>query len=166
LIHEIQIEATFPDGVFLVTVHSPISSFSPSLELALYGSFLPLPSPSAFPSNEEEEEIVKDEDIPGALVVGKDDIVINPGRERIRLSVTNTGDRPIQVHPSIILSSPLSLFATLFTDSDRCRWALISISQNPTRNSLSIGSNLSSNDSTSPPVQPYDSNQVTPKPSL
>ncbi|GAA5828718.1 hypothetical protein JCM5353_002867 [Sporobolomyces roseus] len=97
LIHEIQIEATFPDGVFLVTVHSPISSFSPSLELALYGTFLPLPSSSLFPSNEAEEDIVKDEDIPGALVVRDEEITINPGRERIRLTVTNTGDRPIQV---------------------------------------------------------------------
>ncbi|GAA5938004.1 uncharacterized protein JCM15063_005436 [Sporobolomyces koalae] len=98
LLHEIQIEATFPDGVFLVTVHSPISSFSPaSLELALYSSFLPLPRAGLFPENEAEEELVKDEDVPGAIVCLKQDIKINEGRERIKLRVTNTGDRPIQV---------------------------------------------------------------------
>ncbi|GAA5982110.1 hypothetical protein JCM5350_003459 [Sporobolomyces pararoseus] len=98
LIHEIQIEATFPDGVFLVTVHSPICSFSPkNLELALYSSFLPLPPKGTFPENEEEEELVSREDLPGAIVCRGEEIVINKGRERVRLQVTNTGDRPIQV---------------------------------------------------------------------
>ncbi|GAA5908546.1 uncharacterized protein JCM6883_005581 [Sporobolomyces salmoneus] len=98
LLHEIQIEATFPDGVFLVTVHSPICSFSPpTLELALYSSFLPLPPPGTFLENEEQEPVVKMEDIPGAVVCRKEEIVINKGRERVRLQVTNTGDRPIQV---------------------------------------------------------------------
>ncbi|GAA5957918.1 hypothetical protein JCM3765_006204 [Sporobolomyces pararoseus] len=98
LLHEIQIEATFPDGVFLVTVHSPICSFSPkNLELALYSSFLPLPPKGTFLENEEEEQLVKKEDLPGAIVCRGEEIVINKGRERVRLQVTNTGDRPIQV---------------------------------------------------------------------
>ncbi|GAA5888801.1 hypothetical protein JCM16303_003017 [Sporobolomyces ruberrimus] len=98
LLHEIQIEATFPDGVFLVTVHSPISSFSPrSLSLALYSSFLPLPPPGTFCENEQEEVEVREEDVPGTVVCRGEDIVINEGRERVKLQVTNTGDRPIQV---------------------------------------------------------------------
>ncbi|GAA6019361.1 hypothetical protein JCM11491_000909 [Sporobolomyces phaffii] len=98
LLHEIQIEATFPDGVFLVTVHDPICSFSPrTLELALYSSFLPTPPPGTFPDREDEEEIVNKEDVPGAVVCRKQDITINEGRERVKLKVTNTGDRPIQV---------------------------------------------------------------------
>src|SRR5919204_6967088 len=43
LIHEVQIEGTFPDGTKLVTVHNPIVAEHGNLELALYGSFLPVP---------------------------------------------------------------------------------------------------------------------------
>ena len=35
--------------------------------------------------------------IPGELKVAGGDIEINPGRKTVSLSVTNTGDRPIQV---------------------------------------------------------------------
>jgi urease len=34
---------------------------------------------------------------PGAVIVRREPIVINQGRDRIRLKVTNKGDRPIQV---------------------------------------------------------------------
>src|SRR5450432_340897 len=47
LVAEVQIEGTFPDGTKLVTVHHPISSENGNLELALYGSFLPVSSLSA-----------------------------------------------------------------------------------------------------------------------
>lgn len=101
MLHEIQIEATFPDGVFLVTVHSPICTFTPpkgDLSLALYSSFLPLPPKGTFKENEDEEEILHPRDVPGAIVCkDSQDIVINVERERIRLPITNTGDRPIQV---------------------------------------------------------------------
>src|ERR671937_2130485 len=43
MIDEVQVEGTFPDGTKLVTVHDPIVSEHGNLELALYGSFLPLP---------------------------------------------------------------------------------------------------------------------------
>src|SRR5437763_16129261 len=43
LVHEVQIEGTFPDGTKLVTVHNPIVAEQGNLELALYGSFLPVP---------------------------------------------------------------------------------------------------------------------------
>src|SRR5262245_3800705 len=39
MIHEVQVEGTFPDGTKLVTVHDPIVSTHGNLELALYGSF-------------------------------------------------------------------------------------------------------------------------------
>jgi urease beta subunit len=35
--------------------------------------------------------------IPGEVITQGGDIVLNAGRETVRLSITNTGDRPIQV---------------------------------------------------------------------
>src|SRR6476469_8717606 len=43
MIHEVQVEGTFPDGTKLVTVHHPIVAEHGDLALALYGSFLPVP---------------------------------------------------------------------------------------------------------------------------
>ncbi|TNY21571.1 putative urease [Rhodotorula diobovata] len=99
LLHEVQVEGAFSDGVFLVTVHDPICSASvdDDLTLALYGSFLPLPAEGVFPKGSEEPVGLADEELPGALVLRKEMIRINEGRERVRLKVTNTGDRPIQV---------------------------------------------------------------------
>ena len=65
LITEVQVEATFPDGTKLVTVHQPI----PCRNALGIGAVTPAP---------------------GA-------IDINAGRATLRLSVANTGDRPIQV---------------------------------------------------------------------
>src|SRR5213083_1801310 len=48
MIHEVQIEGTFPDGTKLVTVHHPIAAEFGDLELALYGSFLPVPDLAKF----------------------------------------------------------------------------------------------------------------------
>ena len=67
LLHEVQVEATFPDGTKLVTLHQPI----PPLGAA-----------------EHPGQIV---------VGAGEDHVLNPGRERVTLVVENTGDRPIQV---------------------------------------------------------------------
>lgn len=47
LIDEVQVEGTFPDGTKLVTVHAPIAAMDGDLALALYGSFLPVPTTSA-----------------------------------------------------------------------------------------------------------------------
>lgn len=96
LLHEIQVEGAFPDGVFLVTVHDPIASAFGDLSLALYGSFLPIPEQSLFGSG-SGDEVVAREDLPGAIVVRGEPIKLNVGRERVRVKVTNTGDRPIQV---------------------------------------------------------------------
>ncbi|GAA5999785.1 hypothetical protein JCM10207_005910 [Rhodosporidiobolus poonsookiae] len=96
LLHELQVEGAFPDGVFLVTVHSPISSAAGDLNLALYGSFLPIPKTGTFP-DEQPGDGLTDEELPGAVVVRKEAIKLNEGRERVKVRVTNTGDRPIQV---------------------------------------------------------------------
>ncbi|KAF8589029.1 urease [Ramaria rubella] len=94
-IHDIQVEGTFPDGVFLVTVHDPICSNDGNLSNALYGSFLPEPSQAMFTL--EDPSVYTREAAPGAIMVCKRPIVINPNRERVEIRVTNNGDRPIQV---------------------------------------------------------------------
>ncbi|KAI0037248.1 urease [Vararia minispora EC-137] len=95
LLHEIQVEGTFEDGVFLVTVHEPISTEDGDLSAALYGSFLPVPSNDLFPVL--PAEFYARDKVPGALIVAQGRITLNVGRPRVRLRVTNRGDRPIQV---------------------------------------------------------------------
>lgn len=70
MIHDVQVEATFPDGTKLVTVHDPI-----------------LPT----------EDTHTDAIIPGEIITDPGHRELNSGRERVSLSVANTGDRPIQV---------------------------------------------------------------------
>ncbi len=94
LLHDVQVEGTFPDGTFLVTVHDPVCSDDGNLENALYGSFLPIPGKDKFPLREKQ---TKREDLPGAVVCLKDKIEINKGRKRWEVKVVNEGDRPIQV---------------------------------------------------------------------
>ena len=66
MIHDVQVEATFPDGTKLVTVHNPIRGASGAL-------------------------------VPGAVETLPGDLVLNEGRETVTVTVSNTGDRPIQV---------------------------------------------------------------------
>ncbi len=66
LIHDVQIEATFPDGTKLVTVHEPIRGASDTMK-------------------------------PGEVTTLPGDLVMNEGRESLSLTVSNTGDRPIQI---------------------------------------------------------------------
>jgi urease subunit gamma/beta len=95
MIVEVQVEGTFPDGSKLVTVHHPIVAEHGNLEMALYGSFLPVPSrPAALAVAKGDAEI---SGVPGEILHAAGDIVINEGREPIHLKVTNLGDRPIQV---------------------------------------------------------------------
>ncbi|HUK32353.1 MAG TPA: urease subunit gamma [Vicinamibacterales bacterium] len=91
LVHEVQIEGTFPDGTKLVTVHNPIVAEHGNLELALYGSFLPVPTvrPKADGLSRTSR--------PGEILTAPGDIVANEGRATATLDVTNTGDRPVQV---------------------------------------------------------------------
>mmetsp|Transcript_60404 Transcript_60404/g.139262 ORF Transcript_60404/g.139262 Transcript_60404/m.139262 type:complete len:778 (+) Transcript_60404:313-2646(+) len=91
LIPDVQIEATFPDGTKLLTLHNPIALQDGRLDLALQGSFLPIPDLTVF-GGEEVDEVV-----PGKVMVGEEPVEINAGRRLIELTVTNTGDRPVQV---------------------------------------------------------------------
>uniref|UniRef100_A0A6N2MQY7 Urease n=1 Tax=Salix viminalis TaxID=40686 RepID=A0A6N2MQY7_SALVM len=81
---------TFPDGTKLITVHNAIASENGNLELALQGSFLPVPSLDKFPA-------IEDDEIPGAIIFGDGNVTINLGRKAVTLKVINSGDRPIQV---------------------------------------------------------------------
>ena len=69
LVPEIQVEATFPDGTKLVTLHEPIG-----------------------PGGTRPGNLV-----PGQIVGPDEPIEINAGRPVLRLRVENEGDRPIQV---------------------------------------------------------------------
>lgn len=92
LVHEVQVEGTFPDGTKLVTVHHPIVAERGDLQLALYGSFLPVPTAAATIAS-----AVALSGTPGEVLARDGEIAANEGRASIRLEVTNTGDRPIQV---------------------------------------------------------------------
>ena len=69
LLDEVQVEATFPDGRKLVTLHAPVA-----------------------PVDDADRSAA-----PGAVVVGAEPVPLAPGRERRTLDVLNDGDRPIQV---------------------------------------------------------------------
>jgi len=91
MLPDVQVEATFPDGTKLLTVHSPICALDGDMSLALKGSFLPEPDLSLFPD-------LHDEEVPGqVLTADAEGVELNAGRPLIELEVTNTGDRPIQV---------------------------------------------------------------------
>ena len=90
LVHEVQIEGTFPDGTKLVTVHNPIAAEHGNLELALYGSFLPMPTVRLKADATYGHT-------PGEIIAAPGDIVANEGRATVKVDVTNSGDRPIQV---------------------------------------------------------------------
>ncbi|TIA95401.1 hypothetical protein E3P92_03601 [Wallemia ichthyophaga] len=96
-IKELQVEGTFPDGTFLVTIHRPISTLDGDLALALYSSFCPLPSNDLFPPH--PPELYAPDKQPGAIVTkfGTPNVIINKDRLSINLKVTNLGDRPVQV---------------------------------------------------------------------
>ena len=96
LIHEVQVEGTFPDGTKLVTVHHPISTLDGDLKLALYGSFLPVPDLKLFAAASKADELIGEE-IPGACEPLTGEITLNIGRETVQIAVTNLGDRPVQV---------------------------------------------------------------------
>ncbi|RMJ26055.1 Urea amidohydrolase [Aspergillus sp. HF37] len=105
----IQLEGTFATGTHLVTVDLPIGSDDGDLEMALYGSFMPVPPEDAFPAIEESEyDTMK---MPGAILPSpaKGNVELNPGRKRVQVRVTNKGDRPVQVgsHFHFIEANPM-----------------------------------------------------------
>jgi urease subunit gamma/beta len=66
----LQVEATFPDGTKLVTVHEPLR-----------------PTTDSSPQSLE----------PGRLICEGGEIELNAGRRKENITVINTGDRPVQV---------------------------------------------------------------------
>ncbi len=74
MIHDVQVEATFPDGTKLVTVHNPIRGAAT-----------------------KKKDKKKPKPVPGEIVTAKGDIELNVGRATLKIKVANTGDRPIQV---------------------------------------------------------------------
>jgi urease subunit gamma/beta len=92
LLHDVQVEGTFPDGTKLVTVHSPVASEDGDLSLAMYGSFLPVPDLSVFDTASDTVAVIAGECIPA-----DGELILNEGRDAIELEVTNLGDRPVQV---------------------------------------------------------------------
>jgi urease subunit gamma/beta len=69
LVGTLQVEAMFPDGQKLVTIHDPIG-----------------------PGNEPAAGVE-----PGEYQLADGDVVLNEGRETVRLTVRNLGDRPVQI---------------------------------------------------------------------
>lgn len=78
MISYVQVEATFPDGTKLVTLHDPVPRRDCCAE-----------------SESDDEALVH----PGKIdhPKGADCIPVNNGRETTKLTVCNTADRPIQV---------------------------------------------------------------------
>jgi len=93
LVHDVQVEGTFPDGTKLVTVHDPVTLEDGDLALALYGSFLPVPELAVFGPT----TVPAPAQLPGHVDVVPGAIDLYQGRARVTLDVTSRGDRPIQV---------------------------------------------------------------------
>ena len=89
MIHEVQVEGTFPDGTKLVTVHNPICSEKGNDDLALYGSGLTRVS--------EADKGETGDRVPGEYFVEAGEFTLNEGRDLVEVKVTNMGDRPVQV---------------------------------------------------------------------
>jgi urease subunit gamma/beta len=89
MIHEVQVEGTFPDGTKLVTVHHPICRESGDPALALYGSGL---ARKTAPAGKPEKA-----DAPGEVLAAAGELELNAGRAAVQIDVMNTGDRPVQV---------------------------------------------------------------------
>lgn len=71
LLPMLQVEGVFPDGTKLVTVHDPIRPGTQTLEGRV--------------------------GVPGEIRAAEGEIELNAGREKVTLTVHNTGDRPIQI---------------------------------------------------------------------
>jgi urease subunit gamma/beta len=90
MLHDIQVEATFPDGTKLVTVHHPIR-------------WLPEPvgdpdhDHAMFHGRRDSHELRRDAMILGEIIPAEGEIELNADAEVVTLTVANTGDRPIQI---------------------------------------------------------------------
>lgn len=108
LIPSVQVEGTFPDGTKLVTIHHPLAADDGNLALALHGSFLPVPDLTVFAASDGDHI----ESEPGEVMTVNGELTLNAGRESVTMSVTNLGDRPIQVgsHYHFIETNPYLRF--------------------------------------------------------
>jgi urease subunit gamma/beta len=100
MIVEVQVEGTFPDGSKLVTIHHPVAAERGNMELALYGSFLPIPVQRGLtpaPLRGSDPNGTDFTETPGEIMPADGDIILNEGRDAVQVTVTNRGDRPIQV---------------------------------------------------------------------
>ncbi|XP_073013004.1 urease [Typha latifolia] len=105
LLDTVQVEGTFLDGTKLITIHDPIAGVDGNLELALRGSFLPVPSLEKFSGDQ-------DDIFPGEVIYQHGDIILNMGRRAVKLEVVNKADRPIQIgsHYHFIEVNPYLVF--------------------------------------------------------
>lgn len=85
MLFEVQVEATFPDGTKLVTLHHPIS---------------------------DGESPTDDPMVPGEIAGPDDPVEINAGRPVLTLRVENGGDRPVQIgsHYHFFEANPALIF--------------------------------------------------------
>jgi len=106
MIHDVQVEGTFPDGTKLVTVHSPVCREHGDFALALAGSGLPAAEVPAsgeewvrrFPSKPVLSPRPEGDGAPpGEVMTRNGDIALNFARRTIELPVASACDRPIQV---------------------------------------------------------------------
>ena len=94
-LRRIVVDGTFDDGSHLVVITDPISTHDGNLAKALKGSSFPIPSLNEFPPH--QPALLDPLNQPGAVRLLQEDITLNVGRRTVMLSVSNTGDRPIQV---------------------------------------------------------------------
>ena len=89
LVTEVQVEATFPDGTKLVTVHEPIL---PAAGIDAGETASPDAEHVLPPGTSHVRPM-----IPGEIIVAAGEHALNVGRDTVTLTVANSGDRPIQV---------------------------------------------------------------------
>jgi urease len=114
LLTEVQVEACFPDGTKLVTLHNPITLIDGDLKLCLQSSFLPIPSLELFQDD-------NDDFIPGEIITLPGSITINKNRIVSFVNITNCSDRPIQIgsHYHLIESNPKLKFDRIISYGKR-----------------------------------------------
>ncbi|ERN06914.1 hypothetical protein AMTR_s00005p00258880 [Amborella trichopoda] len=116
LLDTIQVEGTFQDGTKLVTIHNAIATTDGNMELALHGSFLPVPAANMFVETHEH-------DIPGELIVGEGDIILNTGRHALVLEVLNFRVGVTSEDPQLTVKVSREAYADIYgpTTGDKIR---------------------------------------------
>ncbi len=97
MISSIQVEATFPDGTKLVTVHHPIRTPAAQKPEPSKDGEGVSDSKEAQAEDAKAAQVAQSEDFPGQVIIHDEPIILNEGRATVTLEVKNTGDRPVQV---------------------------------------------------------------------